>query len=118
MTWVNNIDFQSGFYFSNVESSQVDLEFVIEGSEPLWIGRVQAYAHPDAMYREFEHGLAVANPSPQPYVFDLDKLFPGQRFRRLQGTRTQDPIANNGAPVRRQLNLGPKEGLFLIRVRD
>ena len=116
MTWVNDSDFDSGFYFSNIESSQVDLEFVVEGSEPIWISRIQAYCHPDVMYREFEHGLVVANPSPRSYVFDLDELFPGQTFGRLQGTRTQDVVCNDGSIVRGELNLGPKEGLFLIRI--
>jgi hypothetical protein len=74
------------------------------------------HAHPDAIYRRFEHGLALANPSPRPYVFDLDKLFPGQTFRRLRGSRTQDTIANDGSAVGGKLELGPKEGLFLVRV--
>lgn len=113
MTWVNGNNFDSGFYFSNIESSRVDLEFVIEGPEPFWISRIQAYAHPDAMYREFEHGLVLANPSPRPYVFDLDKLFPGKTFKRLQGSRTQDAVTNDGSVVRGKLNLRPKEGLFL-----
>jgi len=116
MTWVGDSDFDSGFYFSNIESSQVDLEFIVEGSEPIWISQIQAYCHPDVMYREFEHGLVVANPSPRPYVFDLDELFPGQTFQRLQGTRTQDVVCNDGSIVRSELNLGPKEGLFLIRI--
>jgi len=115
MTWVGDKDFDSGFYFSNIESSQVDLEFVVEGSEPIFLSRIQAYCHPDVMYREFEHGLVVANPSPRPYVFDLDELFPGQTFGRLQGTRTQDVVCNDGSIVKGKLNLGPKEGIFLTR---
>jgi hypothetical protein len=116
MTWVNDKDFDSGFYFSKIGSDSVNLEFVIEGSEPLWISHVQAYAHPDAIYRQFEHGLVLANPSPRPYVFDLGRLFPGRTFRRLQGSRTQDTVANDGSVVGDKLNLRPKEGLFLVRV--
>ena len=115
MAWVNGNDFDSGFYFPNVESSQVDLEFVIEGSESIWLRRIQAYAHPDAIYREFENGLVVANPSPRPYVFELDKLFPGQTFRRLKGSPNQDTICNDGSIVHGELNIGSKEGLFLIK---
>ncbi len=115
MTWVNGTNFDSGFYFSNIKSSRVDLEFVVEGSEPIWISRIQAYSHPDVMYREFENGLVIANPSPRPYVFNLDELFPGQAFQRLQGSGTQDVVANDGSAVEGMLNLGPKEGLFLIR---
>jgi hypothetical protein len=118
MTWIGDKDFDSGFYFSNIESGRVDLEFVVEGSEPVRISRIQAYAHPDVMYRRFEHGLVLANPSPRPYVFDMDKLFGSQRFKRLQGTRTQDPVCNDGSVVSGKLNLKPKEGLFLVGVRD
>jgi hypothetical protein len=115
MTWVNGNDFESGFYFPNVESDQTDLEFVIEGSEDVWIRRIQAYAHPDVIYREFENGLVAANPSPRPYFFDLDKLFPGQTFRRLKGSPRQDPASNDGSIVQGNLNIGPKEGIFLIK---
>ena len=116
MTWVNEKDFDSTFYFSKIRSDKVILDFVIEGSEPLWIKRVQARAHPDAVYRQFEHGLVLANPSPRSYTFDLGKLFPGQTLRRLKGSATQDPVANNGSKVGGKLELGPKEGLFLVRV--
>ena len=116
MTWVNDRDFEATFYFSKIESDSVDLDFVIEGGEPLSISRIRAHAHPDVMYREFEHGLVLANPSPRAYVFDLAKLCPGRSFRRLRGSRTQDPVANDGSAVGDELELGPKEGLFLVRV--
>lgn len=118
MTWVNNKDFESGFYFSKMKSGAVDLDIVIEGSEPLWISHIKAYTHPDAIYREFEHGLVLANPSPRPYLFDLSKLFPKQNFRRLRGSRMQYPVANDGSSVSDKLELGPKEGLFLVRVEQ
>jgi len=118
MTWINDKDFDSGYYFSNIESDRVDLEFIIEGPGPVWISRIKAYACPDVMYRLFEHGLVLANPSPRPYVFDMDKFFGEQRFRRLRGTRTQDPVCNNGSVVSGKLSLKPREGLFLVSVRD
>jgi len=116
MTWVNGSDFDSSFYFSNIRSNRIDLEFVVEGSQALWISRIQVYAHPDVIYRQFENGLVVANPSPRPYTFELDKLFPEQRFRRLQGSRTQDTVSNDGSVIHDKLNLGPKEGLFLTKI--
>ena len=67
------------------------------------------------MYREFERGLVLANPSPRPYTFDLATLFPGRSFRRIQGSPRQDPATNNGAPVAGTLTLGPKDALFLVR---
>ena len=115
MTWADQEEFTSGFYFRRVKSSTVDLEFVVESSEPLWITEITAHAHPDAMYREFENGLVVANPSPRPFVFDLEALFPGKGFRRLRATKTQDTDANDGSRVGGTLKLRPMEGLFLVK---
>lgn len=116
MTCVNGTDFNSGFYFSNIRTKKIDLEFTLEGSESVWISRIAAYAHPDVIYREFENGLVLANPAPHPYTFELDKLFPGQRFRRLQASSTQDTISNDGSIVSDRLTLEPKEGLFLTKI--
>jgi len=116
MTCVNGSYFDSGFYFSNIKTDNIDLEFIIEGPEPLWISRIEVYAHPDAIYREFENGLVLANPAPRPYTFELDKLFPGRSFRRLQGSGTQDTVSNDGSIVPNRLTLEPKEGLFLTKI--
>ncbi|MCX6896920.1 MAG: hypothetical protein NTZ16_15815 [Verrucomicrobia bacterium] len=67
------------------------------------------------MFREFEHGLVVANPSSRTYTFELSKLFPGKQFRRLKATAHQDTLANNGKRVSTHLTLGPQEGLFLLK---
>ena len=115
MTWVNGDAFDSSFYFSNIDSPEVDLEFTVEGSEPVLICGIKAYAHPDVIYREFQNGLVLANPASRPYGFDLAALFPGQTFRRLRGSPTQDTICNDGSIVGGRLQLGPKEGLFLVR---
>ncbi len=115
MTWLNDHKFTSAFYFSDVRSTKVDLEWTVEGTEPIRIRSMRVYAHPDAMYRQFEKGLVLANPSPRPYAFDLEKIAPGRRFRRLRGSPAQDPATNNGSAVAGQIELQPKEGLFLIR---
>jgi hypothetical protein len=113
--WVNRAEFPAGYYFPDVKGRTLALEFVVEGAEPVCIGKIAAYAHPDAMYREFERGGVLANPSPRPYVFDLSKLFPGQKLRRLQGSPRQDTATNDGSAVSGPLKLGPKEGLFLVK---
>ena len=113
MTWVGQEDFRSGFYFPDVRSRQVDLEFTVEGGEPVWITAVTAHAGPDVMVREFEGGVVLANPSPRPYVFDLADLFGGRAFRRLRGSSRQDPETNDGSAVGNELTLGPKDALFL-----
>ena len=115
MTFIDEKPFVSTLYFSAVRSPQVSLEFQVEGPEPVWLDSVGAHARPDVMYREFERGLVLANPSPRPYTFDLATLFPGRSFRRIQGSPRQDPATNNGAPVAGTLTLGPKDALFLVR---
>ena len=115
MTWVNAKEFTSGFYFSGVKSPRVDLEFVIEGSEPMWIAGISAHGQSDTMYREFENGLVLANPAPRACTFDLAKIAPGKNFRRLQGSPAQDTDVNNGADVSGPVTLGPKDALFLVR---
>jgi len=67
------------------------------------------------MAREFENGLVLANPSMQPYTFDLQALYPGYHFQRLQGSTAQDPKVNNGKPAGPTVTLEPRDGLFLVR---
>jgi len=116
MTWVNSRSFQSTFYFQEVKSDRVDLSFQIEGPEAVTIESITAHASPDAGCRVFQHGLVLANPSHGSFTFDIARLSPGRKYRRLQGTRTQDPKANNGQEVGSTVTLGDREGLFLERI--
>ncbi len=115
MSWLNEREFTSTFYFKEVRSESIDLRFSVEGSEPIRIKSITAHRHPDAIYREFERGLVLANPSPRPYKFELDNLLPGRKFRRLRGTPLQDMEANDGSVVSGEVTLGAKEGLFLVK---
>jgi len=123
MSWVNDKDFQSRFYFSHTPflvgspdiPVEVDLEFEFESTEPVWISEIQVYNHPDAMVREFEHGVVLGNPSPRPYTFNLAELFPGKKFRRIKGSPKQDPETNDGSLVTENtIRLKGKDALFLI----
>jgi hypothetical protein len=118
MTWVGKDSFRPGFYFSDVKPGKVNLEFEIEGSEPLWISNLTVHAHPDAMYREFERGVVVANPSPRPYTFHLSELFPGRSFRRLQASSRQDTVTNDGSTVGESVDLPALDALFLVEVQN
>ena len=115
MTWINERSFTSGFYFSDIRSNTVDLEFIVEGKEPVHIESLSIHNHPDAIIREYENGLVLANPSPRPYTFHLDEISPNSKFRRLKGTALQDPETNNGKPVGGAVELPPKDALFLVR---
>ncbi|MCP5116686.1 MAG: hypothetical protein GY953_38150, partial [bacterium] len=114
MTWVGKDSFRPGFYFSDVRPGELSLEFEIEGAEPLWISNLTVHAHPDAMYREFERGVVLANPGPRPYTFQMAELFPGKSFRRIQASPAQDTKANDGSKVGTELVLPGKDALFLL----
>jgi hypothetical protein len=116
-SYVNHEEFTSGFFFSDLEQNTVDLEFTVEGNERIWLVGVEAYSHPDAMYREFENGLVLANPSDRSYEFDLAELLPNEKFRRLHGSPDQDPGTNDGSPVNGKVRLQGRDGLFLARIR-
>jgi len=115
MTWVNDRDFTSGFYFSDIRSERVHLEWQVEGPEPVRIKSVRVFGHSDVIYREYEGGLVLANPSPRPYTIDLQRLCPGTQLRRLKGSPLQDPVTNDGSRISGSVTLKPLEGLFLVK---
>ena len=117
MTWTNDRPFRSGFYYRHIRSPEVAVSFNIEGTEPVVLRSLAAYGHPDAICRVFEGGIVLANPSLQPYTFDLSKLSPGRSYRRLRATSTQDARTNDGTPVGSTVTIGERDALFLIRVR-
>jgi hypothetical protein len=116
MTWVGRGAMTSGFYFRDVRSRAVDIGFEVEGAAPVTVESVTAHARPDAMYRVFERGLVLANPSPRPYEFRLSELTPGRRYRRIKATARQDTAVNTGAEVGGVVRLGPMDALFLVRL--
>ena len=115
--FLNDSEFTVVFYFRNLEGESVDVEFCLESGEPMWIEDLEAYAAPDAIYREFEHGVVLANPAPHPFRFELGQLLPGRSYRRIPGTEKQDPETNNGQPVGDSVELPPLDALFLLRDR-
>jgi hypothetical protein len=113
--WANEKLFTATFYFEDVGPGLVDLNFEVEGDQPVFFEKLSAHSATDAMYREFENGGVFANLSTRPYTFDVECLFPGASFRRLEGSEYQDPQTNDGQPLGRKLILGPKDGLFVVR---
>jgi hypothetical protein len=111
----NETPFVATFYFKRLEGKSLDVEFCIESNEPFWLHSVEAHAAPDALCREFERGVVLANPSPRSYRFELADLLPGRSYRRINGTALQDPRTNDGQPVGQTVELGPMDGLFLVR---
>lgn len=118
MTFVGSEDFESTFTFRRIASPTIDLEFVVEGGQPVWITSLSVHAAPDAVVREYDHGVVIANPTYHEVTFDLAKLFPGRKLRRLRGTPAQDRETNNGEAVGETVTLPERDALFLVRVPD
>ena len=113
LAWLNGREFEYAYYFTDVKTEKFEFDVVVEGAEPVTLRDVAAHAYPDAMCREYERGVVLANPGPRSYRFALGRLFPGKSYRRLQGR--QDPAVNSGAPVGAEVELGPRDALFLAR---
>lgn len=111
--WANQKEFTFRHYASDWQGTE--LAFVVESNAPIWISDVRAYAFQDVMYREFENGLVLANPSARPFTFDLRTLFPNKAWRRIKGSSKQDPTTNNGAAVDASLTLPAKDAIFLVK---
>jgi hypothetical protein len=115
--WCNPSWFEASFYFREVNSSKVNIEFTVENSEPIWISDLSVHAHPDAMYRIFEKGLVLANPSNHDYTFNIEKIDPNRKYRRLIGSSKQDTKTNDGSPIGKTVTLKPLDGLFLVTTK-
>ncbi len=115
-SWLDRQEMNYTFYATGLPANQeAAVTFDIEGSETMLIADLAAFAEPDAMAREYDHGVVLANPSAHPFEFNLASLFPGQKFRRLQATANQDTQTNNGQLVDGKVGLGARDGLFLAK---
>lgn len=113
-TWADGEWFDARFYFRGLTGSSESFTMVFEDSGAVELADIKVHAHPDAQARAFEHGLVLANPSLQPFAFDLGQLYPGRKFRRLQGHPGQDPETNNGQTAGPVVTLPPRDALFLM----
>lgn len=99
--------------FRRLPVGSVPITISIDGTEPMRLRSIRAYAGGGAAVREFEFGAVLANASDLSESFDLATLFPGRTFRRLLGSAGQDPQTNNGSPVSGVVTLGPLDALLL-----
>jgi hypothetical protein len=116
--WANEDAFEMRAYFRGLKPGVLTLEIEARGGGEVELLSLEAYGAPNPMYREFEHGLVLANPGLDEVEIDLRELLPGQRFRRLSGSLAQDPVTNNGELVSAQVVLPARDGLFLHRVKN
>ena len=115
MSYVNEKPIAYGFYFKGLSGKHVTLRFRIEGSEPVRISNISVHTAPDVMFRRFENGLVLANPSSHDVNLELRGIWPGERFHRIKGSPNQDPSTNSGQPVGKTVTLAARDALFLIR---
>jgi len=106
-TWADEKWFEATCFFPVYDGSPIAVE--VEGSGAMLFTGFTAHRSADAMTRLFENGLVLVNPARAPYTFDLEKLYPGKKFRRLPGSGP-----NTGEPVTGSVTLGERDGLFLI----
>jgi hypothetical protein len=122
-TYVGPEPFTARFYFSKNRyeiqppGDPCNLQFTVEGPEPIYVKRLEVRNAPDVAYREFENGLVLANPSDRPFTFELESLFPGKHFTRLLATPEQDRSVNDGKPAGTTVTIPARDALFLIRAR-
>lgn len=94
-------------------------EYDLTGSATTnWLGAAvdakQRTAKSNGVYvRRFQNGMAIVNPKNNgTQTIDLSVLFPGETYRRINGT--QDPATNNGAVVT-TLTINARDGLILTK---
>lgn len=118
MSWMNEKSFESEFYFSTIRPGKIELQINIEGNEPVDIQSLKLFAAPHIVYREFEHGLVIANLSHLPFQMDLSGIFPNKEFVRIRATQGQDNHVNNGEKTGNLLVIPPRDALFLSKIQD
>lgn len=115
LTWSDSQWFEATFYFRDIKSDTYSFEFNTDGTKPVYLSNITLHAYPDVMLREFENGLVLANPSLEPFEFNLAQLSLGKRYRRLQGSANQDPKTNDGSKAGETVTIPPRDGLFLVK---
>jgi hypothetical protein len=119
-------EFEVVVSYRDLKADALTLEFSTTNNSTMYISKVTAHNAPDAVYREFEHGLVIANPSRSAdYTFDTsglpDMAAPGRKYKRIQGTPYRDEKGvlrddsmkvNTGLPVTEPIRL-THDALFL-----
>jgi hypothetical protein len=101
--------------FGRLSEPPVRYELEVEGVGDVFLNNMSVYAGLNPLYRDFENGVILANPSDKAFEFDMDSLFPGQILYRLSGSANQDPFTNNGARIEGTVTIPAADALFLSR---
>ena len=101
------------FYYRKVSGRKLDFLIEVEGGHDFSIRNFRVNASPSLLYREFENGVVLVNPSLNWHTFRLHELFGEQTFSRLKGRR----FPNDGSRVGNSIEIGPLDGVFLKKTK-
>ncbi len=116
MALIGETPYYARFYFRDIFGN-VEPQFTFEGCDPIIIEDLSVYSMQNGIYRLFESGLVLANPSTKSFIFNLKGIFGKEKFQRLKGSLEQDPLTNNGAEIGEAVELNAEDALFLSRIR-
>lgn len=104
------------FYYREAGPATIDIELNIDGKQDFAVRNVEIHSATDAVAREFEHGVALLNPSNKPYTFDIESLFPGAELKELRSTGHDIFFTKQGEVVTGDYQLAPYSGTFLEKI--
>ena len=99
------------------DTFELNLEFEIEGDEPVYMANFRVHAASDWMARSFDNGAVLANPSDQARWFSIEALFPGRTFARINHRADQQGTEPAGG-VPKFIQLPPMSGTFLVETSE
>ena len=112
-----SVDFsESEFYFRNTFAGKAELVFEADAKSKLWMKELTVRSAIPVMYREFENGVVVANPSLKTIAFPISKIFPNSTLKHLTSLeKPQHP--QSGLIVGESIAIGALDGVFLEKIR-
>jgi hypothetical protein len=102
--------YECSYYVRNLGPATVDIQITIEGDGNVSLSNFKLNTAPQALARQFENGVVLANPSTNSTLFNLAQLFPTLELGRLNG---QDSSVNDGSTVGDTVIVPALDGLFL-----
>ncbi|WDV47103.1 ABC transporter substrate-binding protein [Clostridiaceae bacterium M8S5] len=106
------------FYFRECGEDIGDITIEIQGRQNVYIRNFVMKDSLEVLAREFENGLVLVNTNElSKHTFDLDKMFPFCKFKRLDGNIYDKEMQslNNGESIKDSITLQPQSGIFLIK---
>lgn len=114
--------FESVFYIRNEQHQTVDIQLVFESGIHIRLKDFNIHFATPIMWREFQGGVVLVNPSVSPVEVDVRKLVPHASLKRIDGTVSQikmDPYRyNTGERIDETLIIAPVDAIFLEKTNE